>query len=69
MRKQIAQAKIIQNTLGKLNDASTHIAQARSLRLEPLPAMVRLGRNKPQRRLLKVARDSFETLRGLKNAS
>jgi CHAD domain-containing protein len=69
MRRQIAQAKRIQNALGKLNDTSTHIAQARSLRLEPLPAMVRLGRDKSQRRLLKAACDSFEKLRELKNAS
>jgi CHAD domain-containing protein len=69
LRRQIAQAKLIQDALGKLNDASTHIAQAHSLRLAPLPAMVRLGREKSQRRLLEAARDSFEMLRGLKNAS
>jgi CHAD domain-containing protein len=69
MKRQIAQAKLIQNALGKLNDASTHIAQARSLRLEPLPTMVRLGRHKSQHRLLKAARSGFKALRGLKNAA
>jgi CHAD domain-containing protein len=66
MRKQIAQAKLIQNALGRLNDVCTHQAQARALKLKPLPSMVRLGRQKSQRRLLKSAGRGFEALRGLK---
>jgi CHAD domain-containing protein len=63
LRKQIAQAKLIQDALGKLNDASTHRAHARALKLDPLPSMLRLGRQKSQQRLLKTARRGFADLR------
>jgi CHAD domain-containing protein len=66
--KQIAQAKLIQDALGKLNDACTHKAQAKTLRLEPLPSMLRLGRKKSRRRLLKRAHAGLQALHKLKTS-
>jgi CHAD domain-containing protein len=54
-REEIRQAKAIQDALGPLNDSVTHQAQAKALKIDPLPAMVRLGREKPQTRRLKAA--------------
>lgn len=62
LRKQLEQAQIIQNALGKLNDGATHRAQARSLRLTPLPRMARLDRSTSTRKLLKTTRDALEQL-------
>ena len=61
-REQIKQAKAIQDALGQLNDSHAHQTQARTLKLGPLPAMVRLGRWKPQTRRLKTARRAFSKL-------
>ena len=66
--KQIAQAKLIQDALGKLNDACTHKAQAKTLRLAPLPSMLRLGREKSRRRLLKRAHAGLHALHKLKTS-
>jgi CHAD domain-containing protein len=54
-REEIRQAKVIQDALGPLNDSFTHQAQAKALKIDPLPAMVRLGREKPQARRLRTA--------------
>jgi CHAD domain-containing protein len=66
LRKQIEQAQIIQNTLGKLNDGATHRAQARSLRLTPLPRMARLDRSSSRRKLLQATRDALRKLERLR---
>ena len=63
LRKQIKQAGLLQNVLGRLNDASTHEAQARALGIDPVPSMVRLGRKKSRHRLLKAASGALEELR------
>ena len=60
--KQIRQAKNIQSALGRLNDARAHQAQAEAQNIDPLSSMVRLGRQKTQRRLLKSASRAFEEL-------
>ena len=61
-REEIRQAKAIQDALGPLNDSHTHQAQARALKLDPLPAMVRLGREKLQTRRLRTAGRAFSKL-------
>jgi CHAD domain-containing protein len=61
-REEIRQAKAIQDALGPLNDCFTHQAQARALNIDPLPSMVRLGREKAQTRRLKSAGRAFEKL-------
>ena len=66
VRKQIAQAKVIQKALGKLNDANTHRAQAKQLGIDPLPSVMRLGRQKSQQRLISTARLAFGELRQLR---
>lgn len=60
--KQIRQAKKIQSALGRLNDARAHQAQAKARNIDPLSSMVRIGRQKTQRRLLKSASRAFEEL-------
>lgn len=62
LRKQIAQAKLVQNALGRLNDASAHQAMAEALGIDPLPSMVRLGRQKSQQRFLKNASRALDEL-------
>jgi CHAD domain-containing protein len=62
LRKQIEQARIVQNALGKLNDGATHRAQAKNLRLTPLPRMTKLDRRKSRRKLLRDAEGALEKL-------
>jgi CHAD domain-containing protein len=69
LRKQIEQAKLIQSALGRLNDATAHQAQAKTLRIDPLPSMTQLGRQKSQRRLVKTASAALEKLRRLEVAA
>jgi len=61
-REKIRQARAIQDALGPLNDCFTHQAQARTLKIDPLPSMVRLGREKVQARRLKAAARAFGKL-------
>ena len=61
-REKIRQARAIQDALGPLNDCFTHQAQARNLKIDPLPSMVRLGREKVQARRLKAAARAFGKL-------
>ena len=63
-REDIKQAKAIQDALGPLNDSFTHQAQAKELKIDPLPAMLRLGRDKQQARRLKDARRAVKKLAG-----
>jgi CHAD domain-containing protein len=65
LRKQLEQAQIIQNALGKLNDGATHRAQAKKLRLTPLPGMARLDRSTSRCKLLKKTRDALKQLERL----
>lgn len=58
----LARAKTIQETLGKLNDASEHRALAKARHLKPLPATERLETPKVRRRLLKTATRAFKEL-------
>lgn len=62
LREQVAQAKRVQNALGRLNDAAMHQAHAEALKIDPLPSMVRLGREKSQHRLLASASRALEEL-------
>jgi CHAD domain-containing protein len=66
LRRQLAQARIIQNALGRLNDAHTHQAQAKALKIDPLPSMIRLGRKKSEQRVLEDVRGAFAELGRLK---
>lgn len=66
LRKQIEQAKIIQNALGKLNDGAIHRIQARKLKLAQLPRMAQLDRPKSRRKLLKDAEGALEKLARMK---
>lgn len=66
LREQLAQAKRVQTALGRLNDASTHQAHAEALKIDPLPSMVRLGREKSQHRLLASASRALHELGRLK---
>lgn len=61
-REDIKQAKAIQDALGPLNDSFTHLSQAKALKIDPLPAMVRLDREKPQTRRLKTAARAVKKL-------
>jgi len=69
LRKEIKQTQAIQNALGRTNDAATHELHASALGLEPLPAMVRLGRQKSQKRAMKRANRAFEQLGRLHSAA
>jgi CHAD domain-containing protein len=66
LRKQIEQAKIVQNALGKLNDGATHRVQARKLKLAQLPRMARLDRPNSRRKLLRDAQGALERLARMK---
>jgi CHAD domain-containing protein len=61
-KNMLAQAKTIQEALGKLNDASEHRALAKARRLKPLPTMDRLEKPKIRRRLLKTATQALKEL-------
>lgn len=60
--RQISRAKIIQNSLGRLNDVCTHQAQAEAQSIDPLPSVLRYGRKKMRRRLLRSASHAFDEL-------
>lgn len=64
-KKQLLQAKRIQDALGKLNDANMHNARAGSLDIKPLPFFARHGRRNSQRRLLGSAKDALKELQRL----
>lgn len=66
LRKQIRHARLVQNVLGKLNDATTHQAQAKALGIAPLPSMVRIGRQRSRRQLLEKASAALKRLGRLK---
>lgn len=61
-KSMLARAKTIQETLGKLNDASEHRALAKARHLKPLPATDRLKTPKVRRRLLKTAARALKEL-------
>lgn len=61
-KDMLAHAKTIQESLGKLNDASEHRALAKARRLKPLPAMDRLETSRARRRLLKSAAQALKEL-------
>lgn len=65
-RSLIVQASLLQNVLGKLNDAATHNSQAKTLGIDPISSLVRISRRKSQRRLLKTANGALKKLRWLK---
>jgi CHAD domain-containing protein len=66
LRKQIRQARAVQNSLGKLNDAATHRTQADELGIAPLPGMAQISRRISQRDLLKTTMRALKTLDRLK---
>lgn len=61
-KAMIAHAKTIQESLGKLNDASQHRVLAKTRHLKPLPGMNKLETPKAQQRLLKSAKKAFREL-------
>lgn len=61
-KAMIAHARTIQESLGRLNDASQHRALAKSRHLKPLPGMNVLKSPKAQQRLLRRAAKAFKEL-------